>query len=177
MSAKAFLRNNYFFGKLLTASDLELEQDYFRSKLKLHNRALHGFGIVAGLEVSRRGDKLVLSGGLALDCEGNEIVVPDQVLHPLPPMNSDRSAFLTVHYTEQKQNPTPTIDSEKLCEPAVIVESFALAFETQNPNQHHRHSRGLWQTCGKPHGLVLARLRQSAGNWRIDRRLSRPSIK
>jgi hypothetical protein len=177
MPEKPFLRNNFFTGKLLTAAELELEQDYFRGKLKLHNRALHGFGIVSGLEVSRRRDKLLITSGLALDCEGNEIVVPEKVIQPLPPMNSNSSAFLTIHYREQKTNPTPVVDAEELCKPALIVESFALTFETQNPNQHHRHEHGRWQACGKSHGLVLARLRQTSGNWRIDRRLRRPGIK
>ena len=177
MPEKPFLRNNFFAGKLLTAAELELEQNYLRGKLKLHNRALHGFGIVTGLEVSRRSDKLLITSGLALDCEGNEIVVPEKVIYPLPPMTSDTSAFLTIHYCEQGTNPIPVIDLEELCEPALIVESFALTFETQNPNQHHRHARGRWQACGKSHGLVLARLRKTSDNWRIDRRLRRPGVK
>ena len=84
MSEKGFRRNNFFSGRLLTAADLQLEQNYFREKQRLHNRALHGFGIVSGLEVSRRRDKLVITAGLALDCEGNEIVVPETHSHPLP---------------------------------------------------------------------------------------------
>ncbi|WP_428268714.1 hypothetical protein [Haliangium sp.] len=41
----------YFYGQMLTAADLRCEQAYFREKLKLHNRCLHGHGVVCGLEV------------------------------------------------------------------------------------------------------------------------------
>jgi hypothetical protein len=170
MTVKTFRRNNFFVGRLLSAADLELEQNYFRSKLKLHNRLMHGFGIVSGLEVSS-------SSGVALDCEGNEIVVVEPFAQPLPSLSSDTSLFLTIHYREQQTNPTPALGSEALCEAAVIEEVFALDFESQNPNQNHRHEHGRWQACGKSHGLVLARLRKTSGHWRVDRRLRRPLVK
>jgi hypothetical protein len=44
-------RLTFFHGQLLSAADLQTEQRYFREKLKLHNRCLHGFGIVCGFEV------------------------------------------------------------------------------------------------------------------------------
>jgi hypothetical protein len=47
-----FERLNYFFGQMLSAADFRTEQSYFREKLKLHNRCLHGYGVVCGLEVT-----------------------------------------------------------------------------------------------------------------------------
>jgi hypothetical protein len=44
-------RLNYFYGQLLGVQDFQIEQDYFRDKLKLHNRCLHGYGVVCGLLV------------------------------------------------------------------------------------------------------------------------------
>jgi hypothetical protein len=176
MSEKGFRRNNFFTGRLLTATDLELEQNYFREKQKLHNRALHGFGIVSGLEVSHRRDKLLITNGLALDCEGNEIVIAESLSHPLPQL-SDSSVFLIVHYHEREANSTLIPDPDKSLATALIEEGFALAFASSNPNQSHRHQRGRWQPCGKPHGLVLARLRNTSGQWRLDRRLRRSVIK
>ncbi len=161
MSEKGFRRINFFAGRLLSAADLELEQKYFRDKQKLHNRALHGFGIVSGLEVSRRRDKLLITSGLALDCEGNEIVVAESISHPLPQVVSDTSLFLTVHFCEQGTHPTLVPGPDESFEPALIEEGFALAFESSNPNQSHRHQGGRWQACGKTHGLVLARLRNT----------------
>ncbi len=46
-----FERLRYFYGQVLGAADFRAEQDYFREKLKLHNRCLHGYGVVCGLEV------------------------------------------------------------------------------------------------------------------------------
>jgi hypothetical protein len=44
-------RLNYFFGQMLSAQDFATEQHFFREKLKLHNRCLHGYGVVCGLLV------------------------------------------------------------------------------------------------------------------------------
>ena len=46
-----FKRLNYFYGQMLGAEDFRAEQNYFREKLKLHNRCLHGYGVVCGLRV------------------------------------------------------------------------------------------------------------------------------
>lgn len=44
-------RLNYFFGQMLGVQDFQTEQNFFREKLKLHNRCLHGYGVVCGLKV------------------------------------------------------------------------------------------------------------------------------
>ncbi len=80
--ASKFKRLRYFHGMLLTEADLREEQTYFREKLKLHHR-LHGHGVVWGLcfkagscsGVNSDRPLITLEPGLALDCEGNEIVV------------------------------------------------------------------------------------------------------
>src|SRR5438445_618356 len=50
--AANFDRLNYFFGQVLGVRHFRAEQDYFREKLKLHNRCLHGYGIVCGLDLA-----------------------------------------------------------------------------------------------------------------------------
>lgn len=47
-----FTRLKYFYGQMLGQHDFQTEQDYFREKLRLHNRCLHGYGTVCGLEVN-----------------------------------------------------------------------------------------------------------------------------
>lgn len=44
-------RPRYFPRQVITADDLTLDQDYFREKLRRHNRMLHGWGIVCGAKV------------------------------------------------------------------------------------------------------------------------------
>ena len=46
-----FERLSFFMGQHLSAQDFRTEQAYFREKLRLHNRCLHGWGIVCGLGV------------------------------------------------------------------------------------------------------------------------------
>src|SRR5882762_298022 len=82
-NAPAFDRLNYYYGQLLGAADFLTEQRYFRDKLKLHNRCLHGYGIVCGLGVvvpaaatpPATAAELQIDPGLALDSDGNELVV------------------------------------------------------------------------------------------------------
>ncbi len=77
------LRVNYANGILLDEDDFKAEQAYFRGRLGRALAYLHGFGTVAGLEVSPlgSGDKkhtLKISAGLAVDRIGRliELDVP-----------------------------------------------------------------------------------------------------
>ena len=47
-------RLRYFHGQPLGALDLRREQAYHRDRARLHNRLLHGWGVVCGLEVDGR---------------------------------------------------------------------------------------------------------------------------
>lgn len=44
-------RVRYFPRQLLTADDMRAEQEYFREKLRRHNRLVHGWGVVCGMEI------------------------------------------------------------------------------------------------------------------------------
>ena len=178
MADKPFVRNNFFAGRLLTAEDLGLEQQYFRKKLQLHNRALHGFGIVAGLEVEHCKNKLVVAAGLALDCQGNEIVVAEPVELAFPESVAGRSTYLVIRYRETESGwSLPKAHPDATGSHPRIEEGFVTAFDSVNFNQRHKHVNGRWQACGNPHGLVLARLRCTSGQWRLDHRLHRPHVR
>jgi len=47
----SFERLNYFYGQVLGLHDFRDEQAYVQEKLRLHNRCLHGWGVVCGLDV------------------------------------------------------------------------------------------------------------------------------
>jgi hypothetical protein len=49
-SIAPFTRNHYFTGKLMQVGDFDTEQRYGVDKLRLHNRVLHGWGVVCGLK-------------------------------------------------------------------------------------------------------------------------------
>ncbi|MCX6581391.1 MAG: hypothetical protein NT166_14555 [Candidatus Aminicenantes bacterium] len=79
-----FQRNRYFYGKLMTVKDFEVEQDYLNEKRHLLNRLVNGVGIICGLtpddvEISNIGSNIKIkfkTGGAAIDGWGREIVVP-----------------------------------------------------------------------------------------------------
>ena len=168
---KSYDRLRFFPGRLLTAGDFALEQDYFRGKQKLHNRALHGFGIVSGLNVTIESGKVVVAAGMALDCEGNELVLGTTGILSAPPASLP-AAYVNLHFVEQEIVETATAN-----EATIIREAAVLDFARQNFNSRHRHLGGRWLACGNCHALTIARLRRSAGGWRVDRRYRSPRVK
>jgi hypothetical protein len=79
-------RPNYLQGQLLTAQDFADEQTYFREKLRRHNRLLHGWGVICGLEVTpaAEGCRVTVSPGYALDPCGDEILLQEETSLALP---------------------------------------------------------------------------------------------
>ena len=76
-------RPRFFPGQLLTDADLTSELNYIIEKNKLHNRYLHGWGVVCGLKVKcdpccvgyGSYGRVIVEPGYAIDCCGNDIVV------------------------------------------------------------------------------------------------------
>lgn len=73
-----FERPRFFSGQLLTESELNGQQQYVVDKNRLHNRLLHGYGVVCGLRVSCcDATHVTVEAGYALDPCGNDIVLPE----------------------------------------------------------------------------------------------------
>jgi hypothetical protein len=79
--ASSLERLRYFPRQLLTADDMRVEQEYFREKQRRHNRFLHGWGVVCGLEVvpdpANGAMAVKICPGYALGPWGDEIFVED----------------------------------------------------------------------------------------------------
>jgi hypothetical protein len=79
-------RPQFFPGQLLTDADLSAGLNYVIEKNKLHNRFLHGWGVVCGLKVKcfpcctghGSSGKVLVEPGYAIDCCGNDIVLSDE---------------------------------------------------------------------------------------------------
>jgi hypothetical protein len=139
-------RNRYFTGKYMTARDFQGEQQYFLSRHQLHNRLLHGWGIVCGLRVLHHPNRecaarwVVVRAGIALDCCGRELVLladtpfelpllaapptaeaPAGAAAPAngppPPRNADGALLLCLRYTEEQIEEVPALYNEGLCDP------------------------------------------------------------
>jgi hypothetical protein len=72
------IRPNYFDRQQLTAADLNAEQQYFRERLRRHNRFMHGWGVVSGAAVTPGGavGELHISEGYLVTPHGDEIYIP-----------------------------------------------------------------------------------------------------
>lgn len=177
-----FKRLSYFTGQILTADDFKLEQEYFREKLKRHNRSLHGFGIVSGLKVTASGGEVAVEPGLALDCAGNELAIAETLslaCHALaPPAGGWHAAYVNLRYLEEFAGPTPIAGAAANASAfSYVLESFEISVAPENCNRGHRHLRARWLACGQPHALTIAKLRHGAHGWHVDRSYRPPAIK
>lgn len=97
-------RNRFFFGQLLGVEELNREQAYLLEKRWLHNRRVHGYGVVDGLTVEPApdgGPAIVVQPGLALDRLGREIVVAEPCRVDVRAVGPEPSTVLLA-YAEQE---------------------------------------------------------------------------
>jgi hypothetical protein len=146
------IRNNYFTGRLLTAADFETEQRYVLDRQRRHNRHLHGWGIVEGLEVAVNGANITISPGFALTPEGDEIcvaaIVSGNITGPAP-------CVVALRYVEQLVHLSPSGDALHVAEDFEV--EFAPAPETA--------------------AVPLARLTRKRGKWSVDRTYRAPRLR
>src|SRR5262245_25260304 len=74
-------RTRYFPGMLIGPDDLTQDQIHWREKQRLHNRLLHGWGVVCGARV-KQGDgacKVVVESGYILAPFGDDILIDREV--------------------------------------------------------------------------------------------------
>lgn len=142
---KTFVRNRYFYGKLLDVLHFDLEQNYFNTKRWLLNRLVVGYGVVCGLDVQvgKDGKSVIVLPGLAIDKWGREILVPATsapvplpAVPPGPPTDEcdDSTCFhLELCYHECQSDPVPALggdcDQNALCSPGAIRERYELTFQ------------------------------------------------
>jgi len=112
-------RNRYFYGKLLTVRDFEVEQRYARQKEQLLNRLPFGAGVVCGLGVTAVDDTtLLIESGLALDYQGRMVVVEEPVLRKLQMLDGQEellgqpAAYLCLCYDEKDMEPVNAVGAE-----------------------------------------------------------------
>lgn len=113
MMEKPVRRVNYVEGQILTAADLRAEQEYHRQMRHLHNRALHGSGIVEGLEVEVTGaDEVWVTPGLAIDARGREVVVGEPVCLDLRALEEepDLPGYVLAAWEEVPDETTVQVD-------------------------------------------------------------------
>ena len=127
-------RARYFIGKVMSVEDLQQEQSYLLNRMRRHNRFLHGWGVVAGLEVSiSKGNEVVVAAGLAIDCAGNEIAVPEPVRVPIGA--TDGTLYVAIRYQELAVRPLPASEGAEF---SGIREGAETSLLEGNPCAKHR---------------------------------------
>ena len=129
-------RTDYFHGMLMTERDFSEEQTYHIEKRKLLNRMLHGWGVVCGLKVrptDTPSPNIIVEGGMALDCFGNEILVCEEqtvdltvkpcattaAYDPCAPYvqePQDQALYVVIKYDERGTKPEPVYAPGGSCE-------------------------------------------------------------
>jgi hypothetical protein len=135
----------------MTARDLTDQQDYHLDRHRLHNRLLHGWGTVCGLEVHPHDradcdhEWVWVESGIAIDCRGREIVLPQRTavrwnVDPSLTSDEDSLAILCICYDECLAEPLPAIvggcDDTTATEFGRVVERWRLEVHPvgQDPN-------------------------------------------
>lgn len=121
-----FVRNRFFHGKLMTARDMQLEQEYHADRLETLAQHVTGKGAVCGLAVSVEQEsaddplEVTVEPGYALDWCGRPVLVEDTAHETVPP----------------EQLPTEADDRERERETVETVEELDEYLEL------HRESTG-----------------------------------
>ncbi len=137
-----FDRNRYFYGKLLTVRDFEMEQSYHNGKRTMLNRVITGAGVICGLGVSVNDDStLMIESGLAIDYQGREILIPRVIFRKLRELGDmtrlggRKDAYLCAEYAEEMAELVNAIGSQEGKEQyGVIREGYRLYLSGDTPD-------------------------------------------
>lgn len=144
-------RVRYSLGMVLGKDDLDQEQAFFLFGDRLHNRSLHGYGTVCGLEVTLDGTEVQVSPGLAVNPRGEVIRVSPTQCADLAdwlaalmagsdaPETRPSTVFVVLCYRECETDivPVPGVPcrtEDETAIPSRITASFELRFQQQLPN-------------------------------------------
>ncbi len=152
------MRVNYFQGQMLGVDDFVTEQHYLRARLRRHNRAVLGTGIVNGLAVrldgAKGGQTITIAPGLAIDARGEEVEVATAVTLPLP--EGGKTLLVQLSYAERLTRQVP------------VAGGGGDTPETQ-PSRVEETYRAVVAPDPKPVAVPIARLAQARGRWAVDK--------
>jgi hypothetical protein len=145
---KHFERNNFYFGKLMTARDFTDEQRYINEKRWLVNRFGLGWGVLCGLKVRPHHcdkGKVIVEPGFAFDQYGHEILVCHEEAVELTSANDDYPAansylyYVAIKYAECGINPSPIPiedceGTKEVCVYNRIRESYRFVVTREKPD-------------------------------------------
>jgi hypothetical protein len=152
-------RNRYFYGKLLTVRDFDIEQKYTRNSAQLMHRLAFGAGVVCGLGVSASDDStLLIESGMAIDYLGRMVVIEEPLLRKLQMIEGQEtiqgreSAYLCMDYQETEIEPVNAVSaaSGESRQFNITREGARLFLTAEEPDY-----RALLEASGKENVSVL----------------------
>lgn len=158
MALPELTRPNFHAGQLLSADDLRAEQVYQRERARLHNRLLHGWGVVDGLVARSSAGQIIIGPGLALDPYGDEIVLTrEATLFPPPGEIGCPARFVVARVRETLTEPVVVADGTEFRRVA-----YGATIELTDVAPR-----------GRDGAVAIARLLWRTTQWRVDARYRR----
>lgn len=150
-----FERNRYFNGKLMTARDMQVEQEYHRARLHTVSQHVLGTGLVCGLNVetvTERDGRLYacIEPGLGLDRSGRSVLIDkkqevvvknaEATKDDKPTCPESDEIYLFLIYDECDVDAVPVPDSRNACEERCcynrVIEEFEVVYTQAEPDQY-----------------------------------------
>jgi hypothetical protein len=135
VAAFQFRRINAFQGLMIDASVWGDAHEYHRSQLRLHQLALHGWGIVQGLgvRVGESTNLLVVQPGIAIDPAGNIIVVQQEYRHQVD-ARAAGTVYLVLLFSEVLSGPNQPLGNGA-GQPTRILEAYRIQQRDRLPDE------------------------------------------
>ena len=123
-----FLRVNPFRGLLVDETTWADAHDYHRNQMRFHLLAMHGVGVVQGLDVvaSQPADmRVTVRPGLGIDAEGRMLLLTEPVTVLIPGQTNFATVFVVMEYDE-KPTMMQNITENGTPQPARILEECTI---------------------------------------------------
>ena len=158
-------RPHDFTGRRLTAEDFAREARYLLDGARRHHRFPHGRVVASGLPVRRREYGAPVGAGMAIDCEGDEILAPaamrDGITGEAPPQ------VAALLHKEAEVLPVPSPSNDTMA-PSIRQAAKLMILEIDPSHGGRRMGPGT-PGCGDAHPIGLAVRSAGRQGWRPQR--------
>lgn len=136
-------KNQFFQGKLMTARDMQTEQEYHANRLHILNRFATGTGVLYGAEISAVREteadlEVTIEPGVVIDAHGRPVIIEHTTTKTLP-LPSGEAIYLYLRFdeTELESVPVPEVRGASTEEYMSnrIVEGFELTYQETEPDE------------------------------------------
>jgi hypothetical protein len=131
------LRVNPIQGLMIDSTTWQDAHEYHRNQMRLHQLALHGWGIAQGLDVhldATAEDTVVVQPGIAVDPAGNYIVVTEPYSHHIAAREAG-TVYLLLLFSEVPTGPVQPFGSNGAGHPTRILEAYRIQQRDRLPEE------------------------------------------